>query len=549
MQFVVLSVFGIEVTASWALAPGYGQEKNNIMVDVKEVAAEGKSPSGSTKNDGEGGNLSLSQMKRQGINRYIIVVILCLYCLISGPAYFNWTAIADALLQDGAFEWECSAEERARRPVPPEMSYEPRCKKQEMAVNSLFTVASSSHFFCSFLGGLLLDLLGAKLTGMIGTGVMFSGWILLAFSSETFRGYTVAAVLIGLSVDTAFFPCLTAANLFPGRGSTVIAFLGCFRSLSFVVPLAIRAAVIQGRVATATQALLVYSGLFLSLCFLVAAFLLPRRAFPKQEKETASAQVPDKETPKKALSATKTRPEVTDSSPSPPGDRQQERGVAFILKGMRERLRGLMKEGCSLAYLPLLPLFSFLLTNIIFYVPSALHLLPKAYEANQIIQTFSFLPCPLLGMLADCIGILPVMHMTNLCGVLAYVCVVIPSVPSYAGLQYLSSILFAIQISFLMSQLYCYVSITFSQENLGRLVGLVCAVGGLFSLVTGPMRSYALANGFLSMCRLAIALGCINALIIGFLHYLFYKRETRKQQIAIADRKATDALSLPPSAV
>lgn len=487
------------------------------MVDVERGVIDGIS-SGNTRKC-EDGSLSAYPLKGPGLNRFLIVGILCLYCLISGPVYFNWTAIADALFQHGAFLWKCSPEELAK--PPPEVSYEPRCKGQEMAVNSLFTIASSSHFFCSFLGGLLLDLLGSKLTGMIGTGIMFIGWLLLALSSEAFNAYTVAAVLIGLSVDTAFFPCLTVANLFPKHGSTVIAFLGCFRSLSFVVPLTIRAAVIQRHIASASQALLVYVGLFLSLCFLVAAFLLPMKAFPKDER-TASADATEGETPV-GLAACDTGIEGFDSQPAARSGKQPE--PASLGSRMHSRIRGFIKESCSLSYLPLLPLFCFLLTNIIFYIPSALHLLPKAYEVNQIVQTLSFLPCPFLGMLADCVGILPVMHVTNFCGLLAYVCVVVPSVPSYPALQFLSSILFAIQISFLMSQLYCYASITFSQENLGSLVGLVCAVGGLFSLVTGPMRSYALENGFLPMCRVAIGLACANALIIGFLHYRSRKRK------------------------
>lgn len=513
------------------------------MAEVKGETVEGISPSGGAKKGGGASSFS----KGPGLNRYLIVVILCFYCLIAGPAYFNWTAIADSLLQNDAFLWKCTPEDLAL--PPPELSYEPRCKEQEMAVNSLFTVASSAHFFCSFLGGLLLDLLGAKLTGMIGTSLMFLGWLLLAVSSQSFNAYTFAAVLIGLSVDTAFFPCLSAANLFPGRGSTVIAFLGCSRSLSFVVPLTIRAAVIQGGVATSTQALLVYAGLFLSLCFLIALFLMPRTAFPKPDENIAGsdAGAAEKETPK-GLTASDTGLEAADSQPTLAATATPDERESFGSRA-KARLRGFAKESCSLSYLPLLPLFCFLLTNIIFYVPSALHLLPKAYEANQIIQTFSFLPCPFLGLLADCVGILPVMHGLNFCGILAYVFVIVPSIPSYAALQFLSSILFAIQISFLMSQLYCYASVTFSQENLGSLVGLVCAVGGLFSLVTGPMRSYALANGFLPMCLLSIGLGCANALIIGFLHYRYCTTKKRLQKLAIADGKNNDARSLPPSAV
>lgn len=484
---------------------------------------------------GKNGNRSgvSSSSKGLSINRYVIVVILCLYCLLAGPAYFNWTAVSDILMQSGTYEWKCTEEELSA--PPPDVSFKARCKAQEMAVNHLFVIASSSHFFCSFLGGLFLDVLGPKLTGMIGTGLMFVGWLLLGLASESFSAYPFAAFLIGMSVDTAFFPCLSVANLFPGRGSTVIAFLGCFRSLAFVVPLSLRAAVITRKAATTRQALLVYAGLFLSLCFLTSTFLLPKKAFPKPGDTEDEAS----ETGEKGRTQQLTACDTGLESHAPT---ERETKLQALRAQAGARLSAFGKEFCSFAYVPLLPLYCFLLTNIIFYVPSALHLLPVAYEANQIVQTFSFLPCPVLGLLADRLGILPVMHFTNLCGLLAYVCVIIPSVPAYTFLQFLSTVLFAVQCSFLMSQLYCYVSVTFSQENMGSLVGLVSAVGGLFSLVTGPMRSHALAHGFLPMCLVGVVLGGCNAVILMFLHYLAYRRKKRE-----LDEKG--GLSITPSAV
>ncbi|OEH79226.1 protein FMP42 [Cyclospora cayetanensis] len=471
------------------------------------------------------------------IHPYLLICILCLYCLLAGPVYFNWTPIADSLFQSNAFLWRCTPDELAG--PSPAHSYSPRCAAQELAVNSLFMVASSSHFFCSFLGGLFLDLLGPCITGMVGTGIMLIGWVLLATSSQAFNAYTFAAVLIGMSVDMAFFPCLSAANLFPKNGSTVIAILGCFRSLSFVVPLGIRAAVVQYGVGSSMQALLVYAGLFLSLCFLVAVFLLPSKPFstPQEQQEEQMHQKPQALTD----SSTSDHREGSDRTESAV-DGGAVRNRQSFMERASMRLYSFRAECCSAAYLPLLLLFSFLLTNIIFFVPSASHLLPAAYVANQVIQTFSFLPCPFLGMLADKVGILPVMHLTNLCGLLCYVCTVVPGIPAATVLQYLASILFAVQVSFFMSQLYCYASVTFSQENLGKLVGLVCATAGLVSLVSGPMRAYALDNGFLPMCLVAISLATCNVAILVFLHVVQYRKQKRersnKTKVAAGDLEA-----------
>ncbi|KAL8435413.1 hypothetical protein Efla_005154 [Eimeria flavescens] len=459
-------------------------------------------------------------MKTFYVNRFVLFVILCCYCLLAGPAYFNFTPLADTLLHHGAFINRCTDEERAN---PPAESYMPVCKAQEMAISSLFNIATSSHFFCSFLGGVFLDHLGPKIAGMLGVGAMLLGWVLLGLSSQTFAAYSFAAFLIGASVDTAFFPCFSVANLFPTKKSTIIAFFGCFRSLSFVVPLTIRAAVVDTKAATAPQALYVYAGAFLSLCFITATLLLPSRPFESPDEETGS-QVEMKNAKlqqQNSVGLTGSDPNLATTT---------ELGVGgSTKKSLYERLqlKSLFAEFCSASYLPLIPMYCFLLTNIIFYVPSTMHLLPRAYKANQVIQTLSFLPCPVLGYLADTFGILPVMHFTNLCGLLAYVSAIVPSIPPSVPLQFLSPILFAIQVCFLMSQLYCYLGETVSQNHLGTLVGFVCAVGGLFSLVTNPMRSYALEHGFLSMCILCIALALANACMLIFLHILKRRKASK----------------------
>ncbi|KAL8449777.1 hypothetical protein Emag_003531 [Eimeria magna] len=390
----------------------------------------------------EGRSCSLGTVS---VNRWVLFVVLCLYCLLAGPAYFNWTPMADTLLQHGAYVWECTEEEIKASTAE---SYQPKCAAQDLAVGRLFNIASSSHFFCSFLGGVFLDSLGPKIAGMLGVGSMLIGWVLMALSSQSFGAYSFAAFLIGFSVDTAFFPCLSVANLFPGRESTIISFFGCFRSLSFVVPLTVRAAVVDTAAATAPQALFVYAGLFLSLCFITVALLMPQKPF---ERDAGSeAQESTKDSPPTQAGAT---PALTGE------DSYVEQGAvggeARSLKDKlyeRLRLKELYADGCSLAYLPLIPMYCFLLTNVIFFVPSTMHLLPSAYKANQIIQTLSFLPCPLLGFAADTLGILPVMQFTNLCGLLAYVCTIIPSIPAAPALQYISSVCFAVQHRLLLQQ-------------------------------------------------------------------------------------------------
>eukprot|EP01070_Trichotokara_eunicae_P004771 Trichotokara_eunicae@DN4159_c0_g1_i2.p1 len=91
-----------------------------------------------------------------------------------------------------------------------------------------------------FVGGLLLDFCGGKVTVVCSLFVATAGWALIAFSSESFNAYYAGAVLVGMGADPSFFCCMDIANLFPGYTSTIIGLMGSARSIAMLWALALR---------------------------------------------------------------------------------------------------------------------------------------------------------------------------------------------------------------------------------------------------------------------------------------------------------------------
>ncbi|CBZ53169.1 conserved hypothetical protein [Neospora caninum Liverpool] len=422
-----------------------------------------------------------------GLSRYVVLVAYCLYCLLSGPSFMNWTTIADSLYMSGAFEWECKPGEIDFTVL----SHEPKCPEQEISVNYLFTVASCSYFVFAMLGGIMLDFAGPKFGAFTGLACLVVGWTLFGLSSESFRAYVPAAVLMGAGIDMAFFPCLCGANLFPGKGATIIAILGSFRSISFIVGVTLRTIYMNVEGATFRGVMLGYVGVGLGLCVLVAVLIIPSKAWMAPDAPASASSEDDVEAGADALV-------------------KQEKNLTAV--------QSIKRDFLSLSFLPLFPYFVLVLIAILFFAPSAKRLIPSAYEANQIISIFSFVPCILLGWVADRVGIVPVMMICNSCGLISWILMLIPGIPCFVASQFIVSILISIQMSFLVSQIYCYVAEVFLPENMGKMIGFLCSVGGIISLVTDPMRKYSVDNGFYTMTVLCLIFAAVNEGLLLFMY-------------------------------
>ncbi|KAL8433176.1 hypothetical protein Efla_002367 [Eimeria flavescens] len=484
--------------------------------------------------------------------RFLILSVYCIYGFLTGAAYFNWTPMADMLQRDGAFEWLCSSSDLDVFAASGAPLTRPRCRQQELALGRLFSVMSAAEFSFAAFSGFLFDAAGPKITSCVGVLMALGGWVLLAAAGETFNSFLAAAVLLGGSSEMCFYPMLPAANLFPGRESAVLALFGAFRSLSFVIPLLLRAVYLGGAAYTLQNVLLGFAGFCLVGCFFLAIFFFPFKAWPREGgEEEEGEEATDKPTETGDVGACSVelkeneekKEETSSSSFSPPSpsaspSASSSSASSFSLSSCCSLY---LQEVFTVRFLPMACAYTLVILMIMFYVPSTFHLIPHAYAANQVIQIFSFLPCPLLGLAADRFGILWVMQFLNFCGFAAYFFVIVPKTPNLPFLQFLSAICCSIQVSFMNSQLYCYGSKYLSQRNLGKLIGTAFCFSGFVSLLTNPLRAFALQKGFRGVCYLMLALSVVVAVVLAFLQLLDNKQQLRRpEEVNKKNKKSKD---------
>ncbi|PHJ22007.1 major facilitator family protein [Cystoisospora suis] len=496
-----------------------------------------------------------------GLSRWIVLAIFCVYSFLAGPCYWNWTPLADVLFVRGAYEWNCTEEDwdfSAKL-------QEPKCNAQDVAVQRLFTISMASDFSFSALSGLLLDYAGPKVTGLFGTVVLLVAWCLWGAASHSVQTFVPAAVLWGVSFSAAFFPCLSVANLFPTSRNTVIAVLGSCRSLANLIPLLLRALALN-EPDLASSIFYYYGGCCIGICVCTALLFLPTKPWQRLPALIQAAGiVPDVgESPSEApvspteasaagarlasiatgrsLGTLSYRASTFGAREERGGEhvdlleqaalrkdtiRTLQRGTTATQLSKVSDWRAFFGEVFSAVFLPLCVYEALTLVANSFFASASRRLLPQAYEANQIIQIFAFVPAPLLGFVADQMGILTTMCILNGSGLVAFVLAMVPQVPAAEACQYLAALSIMVNNSFIISQVYCYVNQSFPEGHAGKLIGLACLVAGLPSLAANPMLQHAVDHGFTTMMTVSIFFLAVNFLIIASLAFL-RRRRARK---------------------
>ncbi|XP_026192631.1 uncharacterized protein LOC34617813 [Cyclospora cayetanensis] len=109
----------------------------------------------------------------------------------------------------------------------------------------------------------------------------------------------------------------------------------------------------------------------------------------------------------------------------------------------------------------------------------------------EVALPLSFIPCIILGKLADVWGIVRVMLALNTSGFLMYALAMLRR--EAAG--YASVVFFCFYMSLFMGQIFVYIEHTFSPKHFSTLVGLAAMVGGLLSLVCNFFYEIAVSKG------------------------------------------------------
>ncbi|CBZ50554.1 hypothetical protein NCLIV_010230 [Neospora caninum Liverpool] len=472
-----------------------------------------------------------------GLNRYVLAVLFCIVVLLKGCTYWGWNGMQDMLYKSGAYSWECTEESAGAGVLVIGNAEYADCSARKNMINNLYTATFSAHFISSALSGILLDAAGPKICMLAALAVEAGGWLLIGFSSESFQGYYAGGVFLGIAADPGYLPLLSMANLFPGNQSFIMAVLGSLRSISFAVPV-VMSAIYQGDGFGENdfwKIIVFYVAVCLGLATVISLFTVPMQVFrPPSElvQDSGSDQKQEDNVPQRRTSytgpmlppdadvASELKEQCQDIQSA--HDEPRLSHVGESVGTAAEPTVSFVSTLKSKEFLLIVPCFVIALLRAEFYTKSNKEQLQvsttsNVYQMFSVLNIMSFLPGPMFGKMTDKFGILPVISILNGCGILLYVFVM----PNVIACKAISTLLYFIYCSFVLSNLYCYVAINFPSEYFGKLTGLASLIGGVFSLTS--IGWYKLSSetliglapyNFLPADGMMIFLGIINCFII-----------------------------------
>lgn len=461
------------------------------------------------------------------LNRYVLLILYLVVILLRGCTYWGWSGIQEMLYKSEAYLWECDDPSVITDLKIGSSSY-PDCPRRKQMIGGIFTTALSSNLLSSFFAGVALDALGPKITLLFGVVMDVIGWTLLGASGQGFQGYYAAAFCIGVAADPGYLPLLSISKLFPKNSSFVISIMGSLRSVSFAVPV-IMSAIYQTDAFGKNDLWRMcagYAGVGEGIALLVCIFFVPMKAFQGPLEEISEEDEEEKSKEKQASISTSTE--------------QDNRSFWRLFTDPKLLL--------------LIPVFCCALVRSDYYAKSNKEQLMEISSGRDLQQMFaifnilSFAPGPVFGRIADAYGIIVVLLTLNTCGVLMFVFLMFDSL----ACKGISIVFFFVYTSFVLSNVYCFVSIYFPPHAFGKLAGLVSGAGGIFVLLSilwyKKVLEFEYPKNFIVVDGIMVGLGILVYVLVFFLW-----RETRKfsqrKKVALETQQTIPEPAEPASTV
>lgn len=274
---------------------------------------------------------------------------------------------------------------------------------------------------------------------------------------------------------------------------------------------------------------MVFVGMY-SICFVIVLFLIPARPYrpPSPELLPTSGSISDTSG---AIAVSESG--LEDSVKM----EKAKRCIGQTWSSLVKQFRALWKNIGSPLYLPIVAIQIINMIRNNFYLASASKQLgDRGTNALSIVNILAFIPGPILGLIVDKWGPLVVIAGINTTNILVFIAVLggqlCSSSTVASTLNVISTILALPGIGFLLSQMYCYVSMVFPPEDMvsfhysknlllllqGKLAGFASFVAGLCGLVVNPMYSWSAYNdSFWEMDVVSIGISLVNYVLIIFL--------------------------------
>ncbi|RDL36889.1 uncharacterized protein BP5553_06241 [Venustampulla echinocandica] len=430
--------------------------------------------------------------------RILQVVTAAIYCLFSAGIVFGYAALKPILIREGVYRNYCTEEELEKGMRT--------CFDQEIRLNLMFTVAAVGTNVAALPIGAILDILGPRVCGIIGSFLLASGALLFAFAWQLpFDGFIPGYLLLALGGPFVFISSFQLSNTFPKHSGLILALLtGAFDSSSAVF--LVYRMIYQWSNTTFWPkkfflAYLAIPGFIL----LVQIFVMPKASYKtvgelvKQAKDAEEAIYDDQLDEHTALLRDERREnpqkqvitEITDLLGSTKGGSQRKKekdknsisGVWGVMHGKT------ISQQILSPWFILIALFTIIqMTRINFFVatirPQYEYLL-SSYEKAVEINTFFDVALPIGGLLSiPFIGL--ILDHTSTFSVLlvlvttATIIGVLGCLP-YTWAAYTNVCLFVLYRPFYYTTVSDYSAKVFGFRNFGTVYGLIICLAGLFN--------------------------------------------------------------------
>ncbi|KAH0478411.1 MAG: uncharacterized protein KVP18_002550 [Porospora cf. gigantea A] len=388
-----------------------------------------------------------SDLLTKPLNRFVVLGIYSFALVVAGPLLNNWAPLRAVLVANGAYAESCDPDD----PTDPDGT----CTIQQNLLARLPVTGQSLQFAFAVVGGLFKDRLGSRVAAIVGFSTQAFAFLTIALASESFDGYFLGFVFLGAASEPLAMSLMDVANRFPGYEATVIAMLGTSRSLSFWV-----ANLLQLLFTSGCTFMLSWM-IFFFIIVIVAigtVFVIPAEGYKPQNAD---------------MDAT-----------------AEERPQNLLERIVDKRMWGPLTH-------PTYVLFVLYFTTVVFrmgfFSASSDTQIPDALQFYGLAVPFSFLPCPLFGLMADKLGHWFMIHIVNFCMLGMFICLLGDTEWS----QYVAVVLNVFSISFQSSQAYTIIVKTVPDAFVGRLLGLCFLTAGLLSLFNSVIYNATNeSNGF-----------------------------------------------------